>query len=50
VQQDFQDGVSLGVSGTPTFFIGNDKIGYQKVVGAQPYSSIKQIIEQALGA
>ncbi|MBI2076373.1 MAG: DsbA family protein [Candidatus Aenigmarchaeota archaeon] len=48
VQKDFQDGSNVGVSGTPTFFIGNDAKGYQQIVGAQPYSVIKDAIEKAL--
>ncbi len=48
VQQDISDAQALGVSGTPTFFIGNDQIGYQKVVGAQPFSAFQQVIESKL--
>ncbi len=48
VQQDFSDGAAIGVSGTPSFFIGNDEIGYHQVVGAQPYSRFQQIIDQLL--
>jgi protein-disulfide isomerase len=36
------------VSGTPTFFIGNDKDGYTVLVGAQPFSAFKQVIDAAL--
>ncbi len=43
VQQDFADGVAVGVSGTPTFFVNG-----QPIVGAQPYAVIKQAIEQEL--
>jgi protein-disulfide isomerase len=50
VSADFQDGVNAGVSGTPTFFIGNDQDGYTMVVGAQPYSVIKAAIDRALSA
>jgi protein-disulfide isomerase len=45
VQKDFNEGSSFGVSGTPSFFIN----GIQ-VVGAQPYTVFKQIIDQELGA
>lgn len=48
VDKDFQDGVNAGVSGTPTFFIGSADKGFVQVVGAQPYSVIKQVIEQEL--
>jgi len=43
VEADIADGSSYGVTGTPTFFI-ND----QKIVGAQPYSNFESIIEQEL--
>ncbi|MEW5896813.1 MAG: DsbA family protein [Nanoarchaeota archaeon] len=43
VQKDLQDGQSLGVSGTPAFFING-----KEVVGAQPFSVFGQIIEQEL--
>lgn len=45
VEKDFQDGVSYGIKGTPTFFINGIK-----VVGAQPYEVFEQIIEQELDA
>ncbi len=43
VQKDFSEGSSLGVSGTPTFFVNG--IG---LVGAQPYAVFQQVIEQEL--
>lgn len=48
VEKDFQDGVNFGVTGTPTFFIGNSQKGYVAVVGAQPYSVLKSAIDQYL--
>ncbi|MFH1229524.1 MAG: thioredoxin domain-containing protein [Candidatus Aenigmatarchaeota archaeon] len=48
IQKDLSDGQALGVSGTPTFFIGNDEIGYQKVVGAQSFSAFKRLIDSML--
>lgn len=45
VQADTADGSAAGVSGTPTFFIGNDKDGYIRIVGAQPYSVFQQTID-----
>jgi len=48
VQKDLSDGESYGVSGTPSFFVGNDKTGYTQIVGAQPYPAIKQVIDEAL--
>ena len=46
--KDRSDGVSYGVSGTPTFFIGNSKNGYVKAVGAQPFSSLQRILDDQL--
>lgn len=43
VQNDFEEGSRLGIRGTPTFFINGTK-----VVGAQPYDTIKQIFEREL--
>lgn len=43
VTDDMNSGVALGVSGTPGFFINGIS-----VVGAQPFSSFKQIIDQEL--
>jgi len=43
VQADFAAGQAVGVSGTPTFFING-----QKIVGAQPFSAFKQIIDAEL--
>ena len=48
VNQNVQDGMSYHVSGTPTFFIGDDKNGYVEVVGAKPYLAFKQEIDQQL--
>ena len=43
VEDDFNYGQSVGVSGTPTFFINGIKL-----VGAQPYEAFKQIIDAEL--
>ncbi|MDY6774100.1 MAG: DsbA family protein, partial [Candidatus Nanohaloarchaea archaeon] len=43
VNEDKQEGSSLGVSGTPTVFING-----KKIVGAQPYSRFKSVIESEL--
>ncbi len=45
VQKDFKEGSRLGIRGTPTFFINGTR-----VVGAQPYDSLKQIIERELAS
>jgi protein-disulfide isomerase len=43
VQKDLSDGQAVGVSATPTFFING-----QQILGAVPYATFKQIIEQEL--
>jgi protein-disulfide isomerase len=48
IDKETQDGSSYGVSGTPAFYIGNDKAGYTAVEGAQPYATFKQTIDQLL--
>ncbi len=49
VNKDFADARKYGASGTPTFFVGNDEIGYVKLVGAQPYSAFESLINSQLG-
>ena len=48
INEDFQNGANYGVTGTPAFFIGNDKNGYVTVIGAKPYSSFQQVIDKEL--
>jgi len=48
IQNDLSDGQGLGVSGTPTFFIGNNETGYDKIEGAQSFSVFKQLINSKL--
>lgn len=48
VKKDEADGEKYRVSGTPTFFIGNPKSGYIRLVGAQPYEAFKQVLDQLL--
>jgi len=50
VQNDLNDGVSYGITGTPGFFIGNEKIGYGMVSGAQPYAAFQQVFDQLLAS
>lgn len=49
VKKDFQDGTKVGISGTPTFFIGSKEKGFEKLVGAQPFSAFEQVIEGLIG-
>jgi len=48
VTKDLQDGVSYGITGTPGFFVGNDELGYVKMIGAQPYSVFERLIEDQI--
>jgi protein-disulfide isomerase len=43
VKKDFKDGRSAGITGTPAFFING-----KKLVGAQPFSKFKEVIEVEL--
>ncbi|MDE1765307.1 MAG: thioredoxin domain-containing protein [Thaumarchaeota archaeon] len=49
VQQLTQFGQRLGITGTPTIFIGNNEKGYLTITGAQPYDVVKQVIDKQLG-
>jgi protein-disulfide isomerase len=48
LDNDVNDGKALGVSKTPTFFIGNNKTGYEKVEGAQSFGYFKAIIDSKI--
>ena len=52
VDKDLADAAKVGASGTPTFFIGkstsNGEIDGIKIVGAQPYSAFRAIIDELL--
>ncbi|HUV83091.1 MAG TPA: DsbA family protein [archaeon] len=43
VETDFQDGISYGITGTPSFFINGNK-----VVGAKSYEVFQQLIDKEL--
>lgn len=49
VRADIQEGSRYGVSGTPTFFLGNDEKGYIGIAGAYSYETFKSIIDRSLG-
>ncbi len=50
IRNDLDDGRSYDVTGTPGFFVGNDKIGYVELKGAQPFESFKKVIDAQLEA
>jgi len=49
VNQDTLEAARYGATGTPTFFIGNEKDGFIKLVGAQPYAAFQGVIDNQLG-
>jgi len=49
VNADYLQAAQYGATGTPTFFIGNEKIGFIKLVGAQPYAVFQGMIDNQLG-
>ena len=38
----------LGLTGTPTMFVGNSENGYIMITGAQPYAAFQQVLDQLL--
>jgi protein-disulfide isomerase len=50
IRADIQEGSSVGVGGTPTFYIGSPSKGYIAVEGAQPYSVFQQVLDAELAA
>ena len=48
INGDLLDAAKYGATGTPTFFIGNEKDGYVKITGAQAYSTFQRIIDDQL--
>ena len=49
VNSDALAAASHGITGTPSFFIGNEEDGFVKLVGAQPFSAFQGIIDDKLG-
>ena len=48
ITNDLNDGRAYGVTGTPAFFVGNEKIGFTHISGAQPYSTFQRVIDGQL--
>jgi len=48
INSDLNDGRKYGITGTPGFFIGNEKTGFVKVNGAQPFEVFKSVIDSQL--
>jgi len=49
VNQDTLEAARYGATGTPTFFIGTEKDGFIKLVGAQPFAAFQDAIDEQLG-
>lgn len=47
-QQLTQFASKVGLTGTPTMFVGDPEKGYTKITGAQPYSVYQQVIDAYL--
>lgn len=50
IKNDLDDGREYGIDGTPGFFVGNDKLGYVKISGAEPFENFKKIIDSQLNS
>jgi protein-disulfide isomerase len=48
INKDLRDGTNYGITGTPGFFVGNEKNGFVKLIGAQPIGAFKKIIDSQL--
>jgi len=48
IEQDSLEASRNGATGTPTFFIGTQKDGFVKLVGAQPYASFQDVLDSKL--
>lgn len=48
VQYNIDEAKKLGANGTPTFFIVGPDGQQQKLVGAQPYSVFKQVLDSMI--
>ena len=49
VNADLLAAGQYSATGTPIFFIGNEKDGYVKLVGAQPFTAFQAAIDAQLG-
>jgi len=49
VNKDSLDAARYGATGTPAFFIGNEKDGFVKLSGAQPYPAFQAAIDAQIG-
>ena len=48
VNKDALDAAKIGATGTPAFYIGNEKDGFIKLSGAQPFANFQAVIDAQL--
>ena len=48
IEEDSLEASRNGATGTPTFFIGTEKDGFVKLVGAKAYASFQEVIDSKL--
>ena len=48
IEEDSLEASKNGATGTPTFFIGTEKDGFVKLVGAKAYASFQEVIDSKL--
>ncbi|MGY5151740.1 MAG: DsbA family protein [Candidatus Nitrosopumilus sp. bin_6a] len=48
INQDIADGEKYLVLGTPTFFVGNEEMGYSSIFGGQTFSDFRIVIDEKL--
>ncbi len=48
IEEDSLEAARNGAPGTPTFFIGTEKDGFEKLVGAKPYASFQKALDSRL--
>ncbi|NNM01963.1 MAG: thioredoxin domain-containing protein, partial [Nitrosopumilus sp.] len=46
ISNDIEEGQKYFVTGTPTFFVGNDEVGYSSIFGAQSFSDFRIMIDE----
>lgn len=48
ISHDMEDAKKYGSTGTPSFFVGNEKLGFVKIEGAKPYEVFSNLINSQL--
>lgn len=48
ISHDMEDARKYGSTGTPSFFVGNDELGFVKIEGAKPYEVFSNLINSQL--